>query len=60
MDMVNNEKEMSFLSNIINDDKLSRSINSASQKIYLRYMSNQLNENLNDRRENCIIIIISN
>ena len=32
MDMINNEKEMSILSNIINDDKLSRSINSASQK----------------------------
>lgn len=57
---MDNEKEMSILSNIINDDKLSRSINSASQKIHLRYMSNQLNENLNDRRGNSIIIIINN
>ena len=60
MDMINNEKEMSILSNIINDDKLSRSINSASQKIHLRCMSNQLNKNLNDRRGNSIIIIINN
>jgi len=58
--MINNEKEMSILSNIINDDKLSRSINSASQKIHLRYINNQINKDLNDRRENCIIIIISN